>query len=122
LGWWYYPRLDEDIRRVILIIFWSNPVSRSFGSHLLEVVLYVSSDTAQILGADCAIHFGRPFTLAYCLYWAPVWLGADALSTICGRFWLFSVVPGWCNSFSGNRPDYSKALEAVIVALIKERL
>ncbi len=51
-----------------------------------------------------------PFTLAYCLYWSPVWLGADASGY---DVWKFLGVGGWF--FAGFFPS------AFLVRILEKR-
>ena len=51
-----------------------------------------------------------PFGLAYCLYWSPVWLGADASGY---DVWKFLGIGGWF--FAGFFPS------AVVVWILEKR-
>jgi hypothetical protein len=51
-----------------------------------------------------------PFVLAYCLYWSPVWLGADPLGY---DVWKFLFIGAWF--FAGFFPS------AVLVLILQKR-
>ena len=62
------------------------------------VVAVLSAALVWFLCSICRVAFPKfwvvlvPFTIANCLYWSPVWLGADASEY---HTWTLVVIPPW---------------------------